>query len=177
MRTHLPAQVASAHLGRLGPILPPGGSSALISEPQHHPLWAAVAKPCCWSHAGSGQCSGMCPSHKMGACSTKAGALMCQEGPMVYRPSMGDPSPKTGWLSVCREDPWLTAQGQRPVHPLPALQAADTAPCPEACCSKKKKKKNRKQFQTPLSSASVRRKGDRDGWRAGPPQPVEEAAR
>lgn len=176
MRTHLPAQVASAHLGRLGPILPPGGSSALISEPQHHPLWAVVAKPCCWSHAGSGQCSGMCPSHKTGACSTKAGALMCQEGPMVYRPSMGDPSPKTGWLSVCREDPWLTAQGQRPVHPLPALQAADTAPCPEACCSKKKKK-NQKQFQTPLSSASVRRKGDRDGWRAGPPQPVEEAAR
>lgn len=58
---------------------------------------------------------------------------------MVYRPSTGDPSPKTGWLSVCRKDPWLTAQGQRSVHPLPALQAADTAPCPEACCSKKKK--------------------------------------
>ena len=137
VRTHLlglTPQMARPHT-------PSWGSSACIPEPQHHPLWAAVDNPCCWSHAGSGQCSGRCPSHKTGACSTKGGALVCQEGPVVYKPSKGDPSPKTGWLSVCCEDPQPTPQGHRPVYPLPALQAADTAHCPDARCSKKKESK------------------------------------
>lgn len=35
---------------------------------------------------------------------------MCQEGPVVYKPSKGRPDPQTGWLVSC-EDPRPNTQG------------------------------------------------------------------
>lgn len=74
-------------------------------------------------------------------CSTKGGALVCQEGPVVYRPSKGNPTPQTGWLSVRCEDPRPTPRDTD--QPIPfLLSQLQTLPAALMLAVQKKKKKN-----------------------------------